>query len=124
MTLDEMKLSVCEKLPKLIDLSCTSQPCWYENAHGINWSGRPVRWPTEGLQVCHEAEKLLTVAERMCYGESMWQLCTGELLDYSGCYYEGEAPSIDYKELYPIINATYEQRLKALCRVWFPERFI
>lgn len=124
MTLDEQKLAVCEKLPKVFRVTkyVDDKGRPYGNIYWI-LGDRMVCWPTEGLQVCHEAEKLLAPAERMVYGEQMWQLATGDLLDYSGVYYEGESPGIDYKELYPIANATYEQRLEALCRVWWPEKF-
>lgn len=95
MPLDEMKLAVCEKLPELIYM----QKCGW-------WYWRPqtlvnpkvmrslINWPTEGLQVCHEAEKLLN--------DKQWAT---------------------YTAFFDSIAATYEQRLEALCRVWFSERF-
>lgn len=108
MTLDEMKLAVCEKLPKMFcqELNCNKTKCvesWRKLP--IYWQGRGlVNWPTEGLQVCHEAEKLLK-------GLPM-------------CIYVDELTDICGTEAFPVlIHATYEQRLEALCRVWFPERF-
>ena len=100
MTLDEMKLAVCEKLPELLtpDHECDNQKglaFWRKGTKAGMW----INWPTEGLQVCHEAEKLL--------GDSHHHLCVLSQL----C-------SPNYA-----IHATYEQRLEALCRVWWPERF-
>lgn len=131
MTLDEMKLVVCGKLPELIHvlhegydhIEIGGEHIEDKPRYKYFYNGKEINWLTEGLQVCHEAEKFLTNAEKMAYGEQMWQLTSGELLDYSGVYYQGDTPKIDYKELYPIINATHEQRLQALCRVWWPERF-
>lgn len=92
MTLEEMKLAVCEKLPCIFFF-----PPWIP--HWIDFE-QPVHWPTEGLQVCHEAEKVLT--DETTYREILGGVCQ----QYSAA-----------------IHATYEQRLEALCRVWFPERF-
>lgn len=104
MTLDEMKLAVCEKLPELIvcvpftmegDLE---QPPFQ---HWKNGEQNEINWPTEGLQVCHEAEKVLgdSLAEYICTLISVTAGKSNHAL------------------------ATYEQRLEALCRVWFPEKF-
>lgn len=101
MTLDEMKLAVCEKLPELIEV-CGSVIAWHDHL----FNGRVIYWPTEGLQVCHEAEKLLWrhldphKNERIQYNAELGNLTDGEPF-----------------------YATYEQRLEALCRVWFPEKF-
>lgn len=110
MTLNEMKLAVCEKLPELM---CVEDKVCYWKAHtkynpthnGVNFA-QVIHWPTEGLQVCHEAEKLLTQAQRTVYN--------GWLTDYTAAKAGIEAWTH---------HATYEQRLEALCRVWFPERF-
>lgn len=112
MTLDEMKLAVCEKLPGLVDILPESSPDdWGAIVHypaGIYWkTGQLINWPTEGLQVCHEAEKLLNAAQRTSYG--------GWLIDYTASKAGIEAWTH---------HAPYEQRLEALCRVWFPERFL
>lgn len=101
MTLDEMKLAVCEKLAGAV----YKDEAW--TAHGYRWSNtnKEINWPTEGLQVCHEAEKLLTDEEYMRYGEI---ICNGETT---------------IQDARNWISATYEQRLEALCRVWFPEKW-
>lgn len=96
MTLDEMKLAVCEKLPGLI-LNRGTHQLWLPSL-------REIHWPTEGLAVCHEAEKLLSFNQETEYVSMLMQ---------------------QYKE-YPMTKgflAPYEQRLEALCRVWYPERF-
>lgn len=110
MTLDEMKLAVCEKLPELM---------WIDKAHSIYWQNQveelpdeEINWPTEGLQVCHEAEKLL---EQNQYEDFVERLLDN--VDETTCDLNPE------RATFMIINATYEQRLEALCRVWFPERF-
>ena len=92
MTLDEMKLAVCEKLPK-----------YFSNEGGfLLWKdGTTIDWDWAGLQVCHEAEKLIDSSK-------------GEMMFYQRHL---------QKVVYPVYHATYEQRLEALCRVWFPERF-
>lgn len=102
MTLDEMKLAVCEKLPELLKIRISCQ-VWC-NGH------KPINWPTEGLQVCHEAEKLLDYDE--------WQLYIQELQEIT-------LRDKNRRWITPHNHdtATYEQRLEALCRVWFPERF-
>lgn len=116
MTLEEMKLAVCEKLSELIhnarDGTWTSEngirkdgikPIWDE-------SGRLVHWPTEGLQVCHEAERLLTEQGQATYALMLHQPSKRHRSDHLGKDFD-------------VLHATYEQRLDALCRVWYPERF-
>lgn len=104
MTLDEMKLVVCEKLTELVHvhgvyaLDGKQHPYWRSN-------GAIIHWPTEGLQVCHEAEKLIADSHVIV---RYWTVLHG-ISDRS--FYES------------LCFATYEQRLEALCRVWFPERF-
>ena len=95
MTFDEMKLAVCEKLPESA-----------VKLFHIDWLDRSKRWEyidwaVMGLQVCHEAEKAIgdSLAEYIC---TLISVTAGK----------------SHHAL-----ATYEQRLEALCRVWFPERF-
>src|SRR5574343_739472 len=62
MTLDEMKSAVCKKLPELLTNVGTPQQTVVDYWHDKTRDRYPIReinWPTEGLQVCHEAEKLL-----------------------------------------------------------------
>ena len=40
-----------------------------------------------------------------------------DLLDFSGCYYDGDRPCIDTERLYCIIHATWQQRTIALAKV-------
>lgn len=99
-----MKLAVCEKLSELI--VAVKAPCtWRKN-------GEPIHWPTEGLQVCHEAEKLLTPETRPLW---LCEIANVALRNRAGLY------PVD--ENYLTHHADQEQRLEALCRVWFPERF-
>ena len=113
MRLDEMKLAVCKKLPELVYI--WEQKYWKggvvtSTEKMMSWKNTDdleiINWPTEGLQVCHEAEKLLNVAQRTIYN--------GWLTDYTASKAGIEAWTH---------HATYEQRLEALCRVWFPEKF-
>lgn len=108
MTLEEMKLAVCEKLPELIQ--------WRRGA--IRWlrDDEPrVHWSTEGLQVCHEAEKLLVKKDK-------WAIYL-QILCERVCAETDEPVNIDVETIWHMVNESYEQRLEALCRVWFPERF-
>ena len=104
MTLDEMKLAVCEKLPELIDIDTISMtyPTYWWTMKGT--SLHQIDWPTEGLQVCHEAEKLFKNDAELV--EKYW-LALYDVTDTTAWPFD----------------ATHEQRLEALCRVWFPERF-
>lgn len=107
MSENEIIIAVCKKLPELICLARVETEdidgsTFYGDAFCFRSMKRPINWPTEGLQVCHEAEKLLTVNERVCF--------IMLLLQIDGSTWAAE-------------HATYKQRLEALCRVWFPERF-
>lgn len=105
MTLDEMKLAVCEKLPELVYFCDIPYDVERPNlVDGWSWKDRhlPVNWPTEGLQVCHEAAQTLNVVELDKYISALWHLCGG------------------VERVFAL--ATYEQRLEALTRVWFPEK--
>ncbi|MDE2105433.1 MAG: hypothetical protein KGL39_49860 [Patescibacteria group bacterium] len=105
MTLDEMKLAVCEKLPELIHISHFGA-YWHSVKDGKH-DTRLINWPTEGLQVCHEAEKML---DKRIYERPSERCRYVELLETMRGTLGGAM-------------ATYEQRLEALCRVWFPHRF-
>lgn len=120
MTLDEQKLAVCEKLPKLVclweqkywrggEVTSTDKMMSWKNTHDLD----VINWPTEGLQVCHEAEKLLNEEENEAYDDILLFVVCG-------------SPSSTYS-IYTAAKmarkATYGQRLEALCRVWYPERF-
>lgn len=114
MTLDEMKLAVCEKLPGLIIVNIHDKSCfWRDVGHDTSI----INWPTEGLQVCHEAEKLLVpvemVLERREYVFELMQL-VGVSSDMQGKW--------SFVQDFALFHATYEQRLGCLCRVWWPER--
>lgn len=111
MTLDEMKLAVCDKLPKLLLVSRD-----YISNHCIITSDKKecvwrdgkqlVNWTKEGLQVCHEAEKLLSYIQRINFVtrfKIQSQSALGAMLDLQ--------------------KATYEERMEHLCRVWFPEKW-
>lgn len=105
MTLEEQKLAVCEKLPELIVHSTASSLFyWRRDPDKIC---RPIYWPTEGLQVCHEAEKLSTALQQ---DEYVNKLCEEVIKQTSWLNYDS-------------CHATYEQRLEALTRVWFPEKW-
>lgn len=106
--LDRMKVAVCEKLFNLIrihiDYDTGQLFCiWRSSAKEINWS-------TEGLQVCHEAEKLLT-------DQQHYQYCHKILPETTW-------PNPKHvKTTRRVTSATYIQRLDALCRLWYPDKF-
>ena len=103
MSLEEQKLKVCEKLPELVYVSKLDGETYWRRlpVAAITTQRTPINWPTEGLQVCHEAEKKLGIA--IFYYVEWLQYLT---------------KSAAWAHL-----ATYEQRLEALTRVWFPERW-
>lgn len=111
MTLEKMKLAVCEKLPELIEaFEGVNRPNlyqWIKPRPYRHPTERSINWPTEGLQVCHEAEKLLTLEQCTVYDALLYNLPDSGKEIADACTW----------------HATYEQRLEALCRVWFPERF-
>lgn len=107
MTLEEMKLAVCEKLPEL----------FYKHLHGAYWrnripnkicSGWLVHWPTEGLQICHEAEKFLNNEQSIAWEELLMSIVE-----------RNQVIATPFK----LYHASFEQRLEALCHVWYPEKF-
>lgn len=105
MTLEEQKLAICQKLPGLV-IYCDEILYWKspEGKHlNCGLYGHQINWSTEGLQVCHEAERLMK-RPNGCM-PTAW-------------YVALRIASHDNEEC-----ATYEQRLEALCRVWFPEQF-
>lgn len=106
MTLDEMKLAVCEKLPKRI-FYFNGNYYWMAEKDYSPRTHHPIWWPTEGLQVCHEAEKLITATEADTYNSLLFRYCAYSLKGVNSFQW----------------HATCEQRLEALCRVWYPERF-
>ena len=110
MTLDEMQLAVCRKLPHLIIYTGNKD----SDTYTLCWIGRyEINWPTEGLQICHEAEKLLTDEQQKRFAILVWRTVA-----------QYECGAFSKEAVFLIANATYEQRIEALCRVWWPERFV
>ncbi|MDE2100111.1 MAG: hypothetical protein KGL39_22845 [Patescibacteria group bacterium] len=113
MTLEEQKLAVCEKLPELIKIRhhVIGKPPEVVS-HTFYWKEEKleniINWPTQGLQVCHEAEELCDEWDK--YDSWLCEICHRDYGD--ACHH------VHFK------CATYEQRLEALCRVWWPERFV
>lgn len=121
MTLDDMKQAVCGKLPELIDIYRFELPSIYhgnppEFGWKKDWTNQDmfINWPTEGLQVCHEAEKLLNLQDGTM-GKYLYEL-------EKVCIVSGSEVRVK-SDQFRYVHATYEQRLEALCRVWWPERF-
>lgn len=109
MNIEQMKLAVCEKLPELVEISQRYKSGYCvittPNHDNTKWNdGRLINWPAEGLQVCHEAEKLLDDNQWERYWYALHRITPGR-------------PTC-------VCHATHEQRLEALCRVWYPERFV
>ncbi len=96
MTLDEMKRAVAERLPEHIIIVTGDLFFWRERKGGLD-KIKEVS-DREWLHICHEAEKLLSL---------LWPVYYSHFVTESGA----------------IINATYEKRLEALCRVWWPEKW-
>lgn len=106
MTTLEQQIAVCEKLPELVGF-IDNKLVWLDGEYKFH--SNVINWPTEGLQVCHEAEKLLDDEQFSNYREFLIEMS-----------------ETDFRE--PLVKSwsgyvSYEQRLLALCRVWFPERF-
>lgn len=117
MTLDEMKLAVCEKLPELVEIVS------YEGTKVCHWldvlkhsrHGDAINWPTEGLQVCHEAEKLLgdkyiINITRDHFINPQWLVSIWKIGEHNVA-------------VEVLANDLTSAWLEALCRVWWPERF-
>ena len=113
MNLEEMKLAVCKKLPDLFERHPKYGFLWKNTTSSTGLHGYFIHWPTEGLQICHEAEKLLGDLSMPMNANSApakyWDILVDVCSDAT--------PELCH------IFATYEQRLEALCRVWWPERF-
>ena len=104
MTLDEIKREVCVRL---LDGFHIVHDVVYRAKLYFPQEGIEVDWDIEGLQICHEAEKLMTVEQVGLYFDELNRLTalTGKTLLDKICF-----------------HATHEQRLQALARVWWPER--
>jgi hypothetical protein len=95
MNLDEQKLAVCEKVTQ-------SNETWrkYLMLHAINW-------PTEGLQICHEASKGFDIQLNILNDGSWKVILIG-----------------NQRMIVSIGKDLFTTWLDALCRVWWPERFV
>ena len=117
MTLEEQKLAVCEKLPEIVYI--WEQKYWKggvvtSTEKMLSWKQTDdldvINRPTEGLQVCHEAEKLIDSQNfGLAYQRMLEKVAAHNRTDKRGRW--------------AVYHATFEQRLEALCRVWFPEKF-
>jgi hypothetical protein len=112
MPLDERKVAVCEKLPELIEIHGTEEftEFWWKNRYSTQ-----VHWPTEGLQVCYEARKLLNPDEQVQY--------LNILRNIIGKTKPKNKVGVAIVSDFDLCNASCEQQLETFCRIWFPERF-
>lgn len=103
MTLDEMKLAVCEKLPEKLEL------IWGAKGEGDYYiwkdTGKKINWITEGLAVCHEAEKLLT--------NEQWNEYLRHILEEDAPYDEWSRSYLNLQAVQQCVFATAAQRVKA-----------
>lgn len=125
MTLDEMKLAVCEKLPELIRVAYEKKPKFYFcGRNKLNWPAlREINWSTEGLQVCQFAEtQLTTLGEMLQYRFWLHALATGQkpFPVYIPGYLKEDLSTCGFLAC---VGASWEHKLEALCRTWFSERF-
>lgn len=105
MTLEEMKIAVKDKLKELI-------PDWTP----FNFNGE-IFWESEGLKICHEAFETLDRTQRLAYGRHLQHITGAGLVGYVPSYPD------DFIVLAETANASYQQRLETLCRVWWPKKF-
>ncbi len=115
MTHDEMKLAVCEKLPEYFNYSHLRAGTKFNPSK--SYYAIP-SWDAIGLQVCWHAEELLDQKQQ----ESFVHTLCGLIIDDAEIEY-GPLNLTQASVLWIMTHATYEQRLEALCRIWFPERF-
>ncbi len=88
-----MKLAVYSKIP----LEVKRNYDWFFDS--LDWKKK------DGLQICQEAQKLLD-------DRTEWSVYVNYLTKNA---------KDDYRRA--CAEATYEQRLEALCRVWWPEKW-
>lgn len=136
MTLEEQKLAVAQKLPELIEIehiqAHTTQSPFGDELYDvpehwvIQWKKIPagrinriINWPTEGLQVCHEAEKLLSEDEQDYYYNKL-SIGKTPIEEHKGEPTKNEYCITCIKDS---AHTTYEQRFEALCQAWWPERW-
>jgi len=113
MTLQEQQIAVCEKLPNVV-YKHHGRWMWHSKAD-VAYGPRELNWKSEGLTVCHEAEKLLGIGYRTEYPMRL------RAIVYRDCVNK-ENPDAGLLDDTWFYGATTEQRLEALCRVWWPER--
>lgn len=116
MTLEEQKLAVCEKLPDRFWIPDNGSIYWQQIPVNPSRIEKIVNWVFDGLQVCHEAEKLLTYDQKKLYLNALNQILARDNDDE-------DAEMVYYADTWDMTTATYEQRLEALTRVWFPEKW-
>lgn len=117
----QLKQALAKMLPDVLEPKWVSPTAIGTNINDkyfvIWWKGKATAvLDAELLHLCGLVGGTINEAQKMQYGEIMWDLCDG-FLDYSGVYYEGETPTMDYKKLFPVINATWQQRTIALAKV-------
>lgn len=98
MILEDQQLAVCQALPELVEVAYHCEETfffWRESYRCGTSTIRRIHWPTEGLQVMHEAEKLVL-----------------KDLTLRDSYIKSVA-----------FDSTWQQRLEAWCRVRHPEKF-
>lgn len=123
MTLEDMQCAICDKMPHIFRVDEDNHCYWSGEYIGKSEDGLaivcdfPVTWNTEGLQVCHEAEKLLTLGQWRIYSDKL-------MVSVRDSTQFPEINGSNVEARYRTSHATYEQKLTALCQIWFPENFV
>ena len=104
MTLEEQKFAICKLLPDTIGFFPYRNSIPFDGIYYWRQHESHINWETEGLQVCHEAEKNLKGQQWVNYTETLGMIIRRDKTDATW-------------------HATYQQRLEALCRTLFPDRF-
>lgn len=71
---------------------------------------------TECLNAMHEVEKTLTTTQRIQFADILYNSVGKYLLNWSGCYYPGEQPTIDLDAIFQTLHAPASQRAEAYLR--------
>jgi len=68
------------------------------------------------LNAMHEVEKKLTTTQRIQFADILYNSVGKDLLNWSGCYYPCEQPTIDLDTIFQTLHATASQRAEAYLR--------
>lgn len=97
------------------ETSCASWQA-YAESYGMEFIDDELPDYLNDLNAMHEVERNMTDLQKIQFTDILYNKVGRELLDWTGCYYPGELPTIDLMVIFETLHTSAAQRAEAYLR--------